>query len=239
MTVKQSFEKDGVVFLPGLMRVDSLLLSWQKFYDPDRTTDFNKVAINGPFPEQLTALYRHKAVLDVMMQAFGQDIALYNFRFVVKDRHARDSVFLHQDTPYHVGWPQKASLFIAFTEVTRDNGGLVFYPQTHRYGYLGDAGSLLRPTESAAATHYAMRPGDAILMHSATWHESLPHVSGPDRVIADIIFQPASDPSGVELLRGQWRTKVFLDRDKPIFVRSRVSRIKELEAEVARLKAER
>src|SRR6185369_6134762 len=84
------------------------------------------------------------------------------------------------------------------------NGGMAFLPGTHHAGYLGDVGEIdiaatapdwpiLRPT---------LAPGDILLMHDCTWHGSEPHVSGPDRVLAQLQYQPASDPSSIELLRG-------------------------------------
>jgi hypothetical protein len=74
-------------------------------------------------------------------------------------------------------------------------------------------------------------------MHSSLWHESGAHRSGVDRLLADIIVQPANDPSGIELLRGEWRTQRMTEkmRTAPL-ARSRVSRLSELEAEIARLK---
>jgi hypothetical protein len=75
-------------------------------------------------------------------------------------------------------------------------------------------------------------------MNSLMWHRSEPHVSGPDRVLADIIYQPADDPSGIALLRGKWRTEIFLDRrTADIFTRSRVSRLVDMQRELDELKS--
>jgi ectoine hydroxylase-related dioxygenase (phytanoyl-CoA dioxygenase family) len=64
-----------------------------------------------------------------------------------------------------------------------------------------------------------LAPGDVVLMHSALWHESGPRVTGPDRVLADIIYQRADDPARALPREG-------------IFVRSRSSRLRELQAQV-------
>src|SRR5581483_11638430 len=172
-------------------------------------------------------IHEHPALLDIIELAFGPDIALYNQRFVVKDEHSRTPVFAHQDYCYHVGWPNKASAFVALSPMTPENGGMVFYPGTHHFGYLGDAGEInidiLEPGWPELAP--SLDPGDVAIMNSCTWHRSGPHVSGPDRVLADIIYQPADDPSGVALLRGQWQTEIFMNGaslgGRKLFVRSR------------------
>jgi hypothetical protein len=68
-------------------------------------------------------------------------------------------------------------------------------------------------------------------MHSATWHGSHPFSQGPNRILADIIYQPADDPSGVALLRGQWQTDLRIDKDMKarLYKRSRVIRLVELQ----------
>ena len=69
-------------------------------------------------------------------------------------------------------------------------------------------------------------------MHSSTWHESEPNITNAQRVIADIHYQPSDDPSGRELVRGQWMTDLRMPDAlrTDAFERSRVSRLKELQA---------
>lgn len=238
MSLKDDFERDGVVVVPRAVPDDALTqwqLGWAAFSTIERILKYNPVAVDGPFGPMLNDMPRHPALLDIVEQVFGPDISLYNYRFVVKDKHAREAVFLHQDTGYHVGWPNKASMFVALSPMDASNGGMVIYTGTHRYGYLGDAGEISEANLSGAQNVICptLAPGDVILMHSAAWHSSFPHTSGLDRVLADIIYQPANDPSGIELLRGQWRCEPssWL-RNANLFVRSRSSRLKELQAQV-------
>jgi hypothetical protein len=219
---------------------------WNEFYKSQLSSGrnvnkFNPVSLDEALPPILAEMYRNPAILNVVEQAFGPDIALFNQRFVIKDQHSRGPVFLHQDSPYHLGWPTKASAFVALSQVTPENGGLVFYPGTHQFGYLGDAGEINAdiigsdwPTISPS-----LDPGDLALMSSLTWHQSGPHVGGPDRILADIIYQPANDPSGNVLLRGEWRTEVFLNKSsilsQPLFKRSRSSRLVEMQAKIEKL----
>jgi hypothetical protein len=125
--------------------------------------------------------------------------------------------------------------------MTPENGGMSFYPGTHHFGYLGDAGELdlavLGPDWPKLTP--SVGPGDVVLMNSCTWHGSGPHISGPDRILADVIYQPADDPSGVTLLRGEWRTGVFLNQlPKNLFVRCRASRLTELQRKVDQFEAQ-
>lgn len=221
---------------------------WEKFYASVSVTGrkvnkFNPVAFDESLPPVLAAMHQNSALLDIIEQAFGPDIGLFNQRLVIKDRDSRGAVFLHHDSPYHVGWPTKASAFVPLSQVTPESGGLVFYPGTHQFGYLGDAGEInpdfLDPSWPAISP--SLTPGDIALMSSLTWHRSGPHISGPDRIMADIIYQPASDPSTNALLRGQWRTEIFMNKaalaSRQLFNRSRSSRLQEMQRRLDQLEA--
>ncbi len=236
------FREMGVFVVRGAIPpdvIDAWQKTWNDFYAAELSTGrkvnrFNPVAVDEVLPPTLAAMHKHPALLDVVEKAFGPDIALYNQRMVVKDVHSRGPVFLHQDSPYHIGWSSKASAFVPLSAVSPENGGMIFYPGTHQFGYLGDAGeinpSIIDPDWPTVSP--SLSPGDIVLMNSSMWHCSGPHVDGPDRVLADIIYQPADDPSGIALLRGEWRTEIFLDRKSDLFVRSRVSRLVELQREL-------
>jgi hypothetical protein len=202
---------------------------------------FNPVQVNEALPASLAGMPGDSALLDIVEQTFGPDIALYNHRFVIKDKASRGAVFPHHDFCYQFGWPTKASAFVPLTTATPENGALVFYPGTHQFGYLGDAGEINPeivdpdwPTISPS-----LEPGDIALMDSSTWHYSVPYVSGPDRILADIIYQPANDPSGAALLRGEWRTEIFLNRipRTDLFKRSRSTMLRQMESRILGLEA--
>lgn len=245
---KELFYAAGIFLVRNAIPVETLRTwreAWQSFHEIGlasgrKVNRFNPVAVEEKPPAPLSDVYRHPALLDIAEQAFGPDIALYNQRFVIKDKDSRGQVFLHQDFPYHLGWPNKASAFVALSSMTPENGGMVFLPGTHQFGYLGDAGEINPSMLPSDWPTYSptMEPGDVALMHSLTWHRSEPHLSGPDRVLADIIYQPADDPSGIALLRGQWRTEIFIDRSNAkLFNRSRVTRLIELQTEIDGLRS--
>jgi hypothetical protein len=222
------------------------LAAWQCFHAEtiaeSRTVNrFNPVVLNEPVPAELAAIFRHPEILDIMERLYP-DLGTCGQRFLIKDKHSQGPVFFHQDFGYNLGWPEKTAVFLPLTPMLPDNGGLAFLPGTHQAGYLGDVGEIdieaiapdwpiLRPT---------LAPGDLILMHSFTWHGSGPHVAGAERVVVQLQYQPASDPSCIEVLRGRDAATVKLTEDMRarIFRRSRINRLKELQAEVDRLRGQ-
>jgi len=151
-------------------------------------------------------------------------------RVVKKDAANSAPVFLHQDSSYQVGCLDRYSLFIALTSCHFDNGGLVLYPGTHHFGYLGDAGEIrdfLPPDYPRLRT--SLNPGDVLIMHSSTWHQSPISVTKKDRVYLEVHLQNINDPSTVMEVCGtrssQWRLTLKGDE---LFVSSRVQRLKAL-----------
>lgn len=235
------FKQTGLFVIRQAIPAAELALwraEWDTFYANElaageNVSRFNPVSIDLAVPPILLACHRSPALLDIVEEVFGPDLALYNQRFVIKDRYRLGDVFLHSDFPYHYGWLNKASAFVALSPVNRDNGGMYFYPGTHQFGYLADTGELdagVLP-EGWPVVSPSLDAGDVVLMHSATWHGSHPFSHGPDRILLDIIYQPADDPSGVALLRGQWQTELRIDNDMKarLYKRSRVTRLLELQ----------
>ena len=226
------FRKTGVFVIRQAIKPDHLKSwneAWDSFYHNElsggrRINRFNPVSVDGELPPILANIHKSDELLDIAELAFGPDIALYTQRFVIKDQYRKGEVFIHNDFPYHFGWPKKASAFVALSNIDSSNGKLFFYPGTHQFGYLSDAGELDPAIlgEAWPVISPDLAPGDVVLMDSSIWHGSVPFVDGVDRVFADIIYQPADDPSGKSLLRGQWQTEIFIDQDKSkIFKRSR------------------
>jgi Phytanoyl-CoA dioxygenase (PhyH) len=216
--------------------------AWQAFQAETIATSrtinpFNPVVLNEPVQGELASIYRHPELLDIMEEIYP-DLGIFGHRFLIKDKQSRTPVFFHQDYGYDLGWPEKTSVFLPLSPMTPENGGLAFLPGTNQLGYLGDVGDIaidviapdwpvLRPI---------LEPGDIVVMHECTWHGSGPHISGPDRVVVQLQYQPASDPSSVELLRGKDSgTLKLADSMRPlIFRRSRATRLRDLQAEVNR-----
>lgn len=215
--------------------------AWQDFYAGQlsqgrNVNSANPVALSEELPEVLGRMYREPVFIDTVRQIFGPDVALFNHRFVIKDEHSSGKVFLHQDSCYHLGNLNKCSLFVPLSVANEDNGGMTFYAGSHKLGYLGDAGEInpdafeMRWPRVTPELH----PGDFIVMNSALWHESGPNKNGVHRILADMIMQPADDPTGKELLSGQWKTDFFYSPQNCIryFSNSRVLKIIKYETEL-------
>jgi hypothetical protein len=235
----------GVAILRGAIAspvIGAWQASWESFRSKQipsyRTVNpFNPVVLNETVTQELATIYRHPELLDIMEQIYP-DLGIFEQRFLIKDKQSRTPTFFHQDYGYDLGWPEKTSVFLPLTPMTPENGGLVFLPGTHHAGYLGDVGEI---NVDAIAPNWpvlrpSLKPGDIILMHECTWHGSGAHVSGPDRIMVQMQYQPASDPSNFELLRGKDDSVLKLTDSVRhlIFLRSRTTRLKELQAEVER-----
>jgi hypothetical protein len=217
--------------------INSWCDAWQKFYEAHlvhgrKVDPYNPVVLQEEAPQILNEIHMHPVLVDLMGKLYP-DVALYMQRFLIKDRQSQEPVFLHQDCCYDIGWLEKTSMFLPLSIMNSDNGGLMFYPGTHLLGYLGDAGELnseiLEP--DWPIVHPEVEPGDVVLMHECTWHSSGSFVQGYDRIVVQITFQPAGDPSGTKLLRGKSSTSMGLgsiDRER-LFIRNRSSRLRELQ----------
>ena len=239
---KDIFEKLGLFIIKNAIP-PTLIKDWQEEWDnfyvknllnSRNVNVYNPVELQEKLPEKLSLIYKSDILLNHVEEVFGENIALYNHRFVIKDKFSPGEVFLHHDFCYHLGYPNKVSFFVPLSYAGKKNGSLTFYLGTHKYGYLGDAGEIESDQfqETWPQITPDLYPGDIAIMNSLLWHKSGVNEAGIDRIMADIIYQPANDPSGKELLRGKWQTEIFLDRsENPVkfFKRSRVSRIIELQ----------
>lgn len=240
---KADYQRLGVVVLRNAIPADVMAFwieAWTAFQrielkEGRQIDPFNPVVLHERVTPALAEIHRHPVLLDLMQRLYP-DLALYVQRFVIKDKHSKKDVFIHQDYCYDLGLPEKTSVFLPLGPMNPDNGGLMFFPGTHSLGYLGDAGELNRhildPDWPVVCP--SLQPGDLVLMHECTWHGSGPHIQGPDRVVVQMTFQPASDPSGIELLRGNSPLGMplgLIDREA-LFVRSRTSRLRELQSKV-------
>lgn len=239
------FDETGVFIIRNVFEAATIEQYRKRFYQlyvKQGTRDkFNHVSMECEDP-QLRSLAKNKKLITIMSKIFGESLALFNFRFVVKDENNYGAVFAHNDVCYHLGFLDRVSAFVPITPVNPRNGGMEYFLGTHKFGYMGDAGELnVDYLESGwPSIAPSVMPGDLIIMHSALWHRSGTNFSKEDRVIADIHFQPANDPSGSELVSGEWETEYRFPHHKTqeFFVRSRISRMIELENEVKALKSQ-
>lgn len=238
---KQTYDENGIFIVREAIPQSTIKewqQEWEQFYQQKLSTgrevhQANPVALKEKLPYKLAYIYRHKSLIDLAKQVHGENIALYNHRFVIKDKFSLDKVMLHQDSCYHLGYLNKCSFFVPLSIVNESNGGLSFYVGSHKCGYLGDAGEI--NTEGFEFTFEKITPeiypGDIVIMNSHTWHESGPNIAQIDRILADIHYQPSNDPTGKELLAGEWMTDFWYSMEDPTkyFKNSRILKIKNYE----------
>jgi hypothetical protein len=243
---KKIYDKSGVFIIKNFIdeiKIKELQNIWLTYYDEilkngGRQVDTaNFVNFKNELPSEMINFWKSKYVKELCNLIYGDNVALYHSRVLIKDKQSENKVFLHQDYCYHLGFPNKTNLFIPLFDYTEKHGVLSFYPGTHQYGFLGDAGEI---DKSKFHQWKKITPninaGDVIVMNSCLWHESGINNSDIDRVMFDIIIQPSDDPSGTQLICGEWDTDFWIGRKEDhtfqidsLFINSRIKKIKNYE----------
>jgi mRNA-degrading endonuclease RelE of RelBE toxin-antitoxin system len=172
-------------------------------------------------------IYKDKNLKKISKGFFKGRVGSDFYRIVKKDIRNSSAVFCHQDTGYQVGSFDRYSLFICLTDNNHLNGGMVVYPATHKFGYLGDAGEI---SKNISKKYLKICPdlkvGDVLVMHSALWHESDKNFTKSNRIYLEIHIQNIDEPTTKYNILGS-RNKILkpLFQKNNIFSNSRVSRI--------------
>lgn len=202
-------------------------------------TQFHLTEVKIPEDHFLRQITQENELVDAVLTFFGGKVGASYIRIVKKDKDDAKPVFLHQDTGYQIGSFDRYSLFIPLTPCNYQNGGLVLYPGTHNFGYLGDVGEIIDilPIEyPRLKTNVA--PGDILVMHSATWHQSPPNLDFEDRVYIEVNVQHLDDPTTSIPVCGErhakWQLNVTPDE---ILRNSRTQRIRSMYKEIEALQA--
>jgi hypothetical protein len=239
---KVTYAETGVFILRNAIPQDVILdlqNRWNEYFSDLTQNTSRKLDSNNPvnftenLPEGLNDFWQSESVKNVAKAIFEDNVALYNHRIVMKDRKSDQAIFLHQDYCYHIGFPEKCSLFIPLFNCGVEQGGMTYYLGSHQYGYLGDAGEIDESKfEQWPQVTPELNAGDIVIMNSLVWHKSGPNLSDDNRVLFDIIIQPSNDPSGIELITGEWQTDFWLDRKikdfkiDSLFINSRTKKLK-------------
>ena len=240
---KEKFINSGVFVIKNFIPQDKikfLQITWNDFYknlikEGGRKIDeSNFVNFKDTLPSEFLNFWKDDCIKTLSNLIYGDNVALYHNRILIKDRNTNNKVFLHQDFSYHLGFPNKTNLFIPLFDYDESHGALSFYPGTHQYGFLGDAGEInidkFYPWKKITPK---INAGDVILMNSCLWHESGRNTQEIDRIMFDIIIQPSDDPSGAQLICGKWDTDFWVGRKEDhtfqidsLFINSRIKKIK-------------
>lgn len=169
---------------------------------------------------------------------FGDSVGIDFMRIIKKDSSNNLPVFLHQDSCYNIGYFEAYSFFIPLSKCSPENGALEFFPGTHNYGHIGDAGGIANvlPDDYPKFAPKA-EIGDVIIMHSGTWHASPTNASGEPRVYLECAVRHGSDPAAKKIIVGddtrEWVLKISVD---DLFESSREKRIVSLYNQLQEIK---
>jgi hypothetical protein len=232
----------GFFIVKGALKKEIALIYKNNFrYELDagllKKTNSHPTEIKIPSTSSLFEILNEKGFLDLALNFYNGEIGSDFLRVVNKDYSNFSPVFLHQDSGYQIGNFDRYSLFIALTACNNQNGGLVLYPGTHKYGYLGDAGEIrdFLP-ENFPRVESDLSPGDVLIMHSATWHKSNASLSKNDRTYLEVHIQNINDPTTLYFISGTRNSKWFLNmNNEEIFVNSRTQRINQKNKEIENL----
>jgi hypothetical protein len=192
--------------------------------------NFHRTQVRISEEQRFSDVLKSDSFVALAKKIFPLGAALDFMRIVKKDETNPDPVFLHSDAVYNVGWFEAYSCFIPLTTCSEKNGGLSFYPGTHNFGHLGDAGGIapILPTEYPKLCP-RVSPGDVIVMHAGTWHESGAHNGCVPRVYLEFAFRSLMDPAAKKLIHGlderEWVLTISVD---DLFTDSREQRIRRL-----------
>ena len=172
-------------------------------------------------------IYKDKNLKKIVRGFFKGRVGSDFLRIVKKDHKNFSSVFCHQDTGYQIGSFDRYSLFISLTDNNHLNGGMIVYPSTHKFGYLGDAGEISQKiTKKYHKICPNLKAGDILVMHSSLWHESNKNFKKINRIYLELHIQNIDEPNTKYNILGTRKRimKPLFQRDN-IFSNSRVSRI--------------
>lgn len=250
-----AFAEYGVVALLPTVDNTAAQIAFEEMYRTRAGTrqvdDFNGVnfCIDDQLSSDILAVERHPAVLKVVsaiLQDSGEtphQPAILNSKLIVKDKRFEGSVFLHQDSCYQMGRRKVTAFFLLSDlregELARSTVRVLV--GTHKFGHLGDAGEIDRDILEPDWPEFTMslRRHSYVLMDPHCWHYSEAAQLG-NLVRGIYTFTYASlgpicrrMPGASEPINSNPFT------ENRIFKRSRTSRLKELQRQVALLARER
>jgi hypothetical protein len=221
----EDYERDGYLLVRNALSVEEMgpiQAQWQRVRDELRKgkvidgMNRDNFYIHGKLPSPVGDVYKHPTVVNIVKRLLGNDLALYLNRLNVKDTAFHDLIHLHQDIPYFNGGEKKINVFLALQDINLNNGAMVYVPKSHKLGILDRNTIDLSKHPELDVWVPSLRPGDLVFAHINLWHSSVPNTQQTDRVLLQMIYQPATDGSFYPLsvpkpilVAGDWKTKSF------------------------------
>src|SRR3954447_15559054 len=205
----EAYHRDGFVIVPGMFdreEVDLLLTAMEK--DPavrdhmidraDAQGAATRISLWNRASDSVYGLAaRCERMVDTMETILGGPVYHFQSKLTAKEPLVGGAWEWHQDYGYwyHNGclFPQLASCMIALDRTTRDNGCLQLVRRSHLLGRIdhvpipgskdqvvADPARMTHITATLETVHAELEPGDAVIFHCNTLHQSAQNRS-PDR----------------------------------------------------------
>ncbi|AWB67781.1 hypothetical protein C2869_15710 [Saccharobesus litoralis] len=224
--ITKKLDNDGIVIVRNVLdqeKIDQISQWWDSIRRPLRNGEciqglkrYNHFYIHGVLPWPVGDIYKHNSIVSFMTNYLGQNLALYMNRLNIKDFSFDSPIHLHQDIPYFHGTDKKLTSFLALTDVNFNNGGMFFVKGSHKLGHLGKETLDINKFSEQDVFIPTLRAGDMLISDIHTIHASLTNIKKTDRLLLQVIYQPASDGAYYQdsikeptLVNGEWETELF------------------------------
>ena len=150
-------------------------------------------------------LVHHPAILDAVEDVIGPDFLCWTTNFFIKEASNPGFVSWHQDSTYWGLDPDDViTAWVAFTDVTPENGYMQFIPGSHKIDQLPHVDTFHRDNllsrgqeiavevDKSTAIGIPLRAGEMSLHHIKLVHGSEPNRSGDRRIGLAIRYIPTT-----------------------------------------------
>lgn len=133
-----------------------------------------------------------KTIEDKLVRFLNTEVILIESSIISKNKFSNGSIPWHQDISYAVNNPYDFSVWLPFSNIEQDSGGLAIIPRTHKQE-TKPAIDFWSPdfVDIMGASEYCQQNklypqlilGDAVIFNSNLWHGSEPMVKLKDRYV--------------------------------------------------------
>lgn len=174
------FRRDGIVFPAGKIDVTGFADGYARFQSNSLRLRGRETYIKPHLVSTwLDEVVRHPAIVDLVEQIIGPDIALWESDWSVKRAGTGDYIPWHQDSPYwNLSTDDVVSVWVAVGDVSVENGAMEVILGSHQRGQIGTlsvAGDIhesyaqgVRTTDADCMFPYSHDLGDAADTSRAT-----------------------------------------------------------------------
>ena len=134
------YHEEGIVFPAGKIDLVDAVERYQAYQAASQRCRGKDTYLKVHLVSRwISELARHAVLLDTVAPLVGPDIVLWSCDWNVKRAGTGDYVPWHQDSPYwNLSSDNVVTVWVAFGDVTKDNGAMQVVPGSHRQGRLGN-----------------------------------------------------------------------------------------------------